>query len=152
MWLGLFIRRRGESAMKAITLYQPWATLVAIRAKKIETRSWATAYRGPLAIHAGKSTEFLSLCGQEPYRSILLAHFGAEWCPSELPLGAVVATAELYAVEQMTPELIAATAAPERSFGLYEPGRFAWSLRAIRPLAEPAPARGYQMLWNWSAK
>ncbi len=38
--------------MKAITLWQPWASLVAIGAKTIETRSWATSYRGPLAIHA----------------------------------------------------------------------------------------------------
>lgn len=38
--------------MKAITLWQPWASLVAIGAKTIETRSWATKYRGPLAIHA----------------------------------------------------------------------------------------------------
>lgn len=39
--------------MKALTLYQPWATLVALGVKTIETRSWATKYRGPLAIHAG---------------------------------------------------------------------------------------------------
>lgn len=135
--------------MKALTLHQPWATLVAIGAKRIETRSWGTAYRGALAIHAGKSTEFLSLCGQEPYRSILLAHFGPEWYPNDLPLGAVVCAVELVAVEQMTPELIAAVAEPERSFGLYEPGRFAWRLRTIRPLTEPIPARGYQMLWEW---
>lgn len=43
--------------MKAITLTQPWATLVAIGAKRIETRSWATRYRGPLAIHAAKGIE-----------------------------------------------------------------------------------------------
>jgi hypothetical protein len=40
--------------MKALTLTQPWATLVAIGAKTIETRSWPTSYRGPLAIHAAK--------------------------------------------------------------------------------------------------
>jgi len=40
--------------MKAITLYQPWATLVALGKKKIETRSWKTDYRGPLAIHVAK--------------------------------------------------------------------------------------------------
>ncbi len=45
--------------MRALTLYQPWATLVAIEAKWIETRSWATSYRGPLAIHAGKTTAAL---------------------------------------------------------------------------------------------
>ena len=38
--------------MKVLTLTQPWATLVAIGAKRIETRSWATKYRGPLLIHA----------------------------------------------------------------------------------------------------
>lgn len=40
--------------MKALTIYQPWATLIAIGAKHIETRSWSTKYRGPLAVHAGK--------------------------------------------------------------------------------------------------
>jgi hypothetical protein len=39
--------------MKALTLTQPWATMVAIGAKAIETRSWSTPHRGWLAIHAG---------------------------------------------------------------------------------------------------
>lgn len=39
--------------MKALTLHQPWATLVALGIKTVETRSWYTPYRGPLAIHAG---------------------------------------------------------------------------------------------------
>lgn len=38
--------------MKAITIWQPWASLLACGAKKYETRSWATRYRGPIAIHA----------------------------------------------------------------------------------------------------
>lgn len=38
--------------MKAITIWQPWASLLAHRVKTYETRSWATAYRGPIAIHA----------------------------------------------------------------------------------------------------
>lgn len=40
--------------MKALSLTQPWASLVAVGAKRIETRSWRTSYRGPLAIHAAK--------------------------------------------------------------------------------------------------
>ena len=40
--------------MKALTLWQPWASLIAVGAKTIETRSWSTAYRGPLLIHAAK--------------------------------------------------------------------------------------------------
>lgn len=40
--------------MKAISLWQPWATLISTGDKTWETRSWATTYRGPLAIHAAK--------------------------------------------------------------------------------------------------
>ena len=36
----------GGAAVKALSLTQPWATLVAMGAKRIETRSWATSYRG----------------------------------------------------------------------------------------------------------
>lgn len=39
---------------KILTLSQPYASLVALGAKRIETRSWRTSYRGPLAIHAAK--------------------------------------------------------------------------------------------------
>lgn len=38
----------------ALTLWQPWASLVAWEEKRIETRSWSTSYRGPLVIHAAK--------------------------------------------------------------------------------------------------
>jgi activating signal cointegrator 1 len=41
--------------MKAITILEPWASLIACGAKKIETRSWSTKYRGNIAIHAAKS-------------------------------------------------------------------------------------------------
>lgn len=38
--------------MKLISLWQPWATLVVLGHKKIETRGWTTDYRGPLVIYA----------------------------------------------------------------------------------------------------
>lgn len=38
--------------MKAITIWQPWASLIACGVKQYETRSWPTKYRGPIAIHA----------------------------------------------------------------------------------------------------
>lgn len=38
--------------MKALSLMEPWAALIAAGVKSIETRSWRTAYRGPLYIHA----------------------------------------------------------------------------------------------------
>ncbi len=36
--------------MKAISLKQPWANLIAAGKKTIETRKWSTKYRGPLLI------------------------------------------------------------------------------------------------------
>jgi activating signal cointegrator 1 len=66
--------------MRVLTLTQPWATLVAIGEKEIETRSWATSYRGPLAIHAasglgpvGGQAGLVELCLTEPFRSALIA-------------------------------------------------------------------------------
>jgi hypothetical protein len=38
--------------MRCLTLTQPWATLVAVGAKQVETRNWSTRYRGRLAIHS----------------------------------------------------------------------------------------------------
>lgn len=88
--------------MKALTLTQPWATLVAIGAKKIETRSWSTIYRGLLAIHAARG--FPAGCRElvnDPYDIDLCKPFVAALRPhgytssTQLPLGAIVAVCAL---------------------------------------------------------
>lgn len=38
--------------MKAISVKQPWASMIAQGVKSIETRTWATRHRGPLLIVA----------------------------------------------------------------------------------------------------
>ncbi|MFA6927000.1 MAG: ASCH domain-containing protein [Bacteroidales bacterium] len=40
--------------MKALSVRQPWASLIAIGRKTIEVRTWRTNYRGPLVICASK--------------------------------------------------------------------------------------------------
>ena len=44
----------GDGLIPCLSLWQPWASLIAIGAKHIETRHWKTDYRGPIAIHAAK--------------------------------------------------------------------------------------------------
>lgn len=44
-----------EKKMKCLSTIDPFATLIAIQEKKIETRSWKTNYRGKIAIHASKN-------------------------------------------------------------------------------------------------
>lgn len=46
--------------MKALTISQPYASLIANGEKWVENRRWPSSYRGPLAIHAGKGTQYLS--------------------------------------------------------------------------------------------
>ena len=85
--------------MKAITIWQPWASLIAIGAKQYETRSWETKYRGPIAIHAAKKDPCkMPLLGLEAFdeaasEELERAGCGSTWCL--LPTGSIIATAEL---------------------------------------------------------
>ncbi|CAG0947427.1 hypothetical protein ANRL1_04099 [Anaerolineae bacterium] len=151
--------------MKAITLTQPWATLVAIGAKRIETRSWSTAYRGPLAIHAAKTfpKDARDLCrdlypGAALFSSVLIAA-GYDRI-AQIPLGVVVATCELVAVKRIIPGYIKVlrdqmghfNSEQEIAFGDYTPGRYAWILADVRSLDAPIPAKGALGLWEWSER
>lgn len=148
--------------MKALSLTQPWATLVAIGAKRIETRSWHTTYRGRLAIHAAKGlgsvgghSGLIDLCLRPPFAAALLAGGKGRIVPGDdLPLGAIVATANLVLVEDSrhAEGTLRRYGAPhERAFGDYSPGRYLWVLRDVRALPEPIPARGAMGLWEWAA-
>lgn len=63
--------------MKAISLKQPWANLVAEGKKTIETRKWKTSYRGELIICSSKK-------------------------PNIYPAGYAIAKVELYDIKPMT--------------------------------------------------
>lgn len=165
--------------MKALTLTQPYATLIAIGAKRIETRSWSTAYRGPLAIHAAKGlgpvggkVGLMNHCRTEPFRSVLV---GAGYLGTPaLPLGAIVAVCELKAIARIDYFKADSDAIyqpgwegpflnfgiggsplpdePELSFGNYAVGRYAWELINIRALPEPIPAKGALSLWEYEGQ
>lgn len=50
--------------IKAISLHQPWASMIAQGSKTIETRFWYTDYRGDLLIVSTKKPEIKGLlCG-----------------------------------------------------------------------------------------
>lgn len=123
--------------MKAISLHQPWATAIALRLKRFETRGFRTKHRGPLAIHAAKRWE------QDQDDFAALAYKQVPSIGEDFPLGGVVAVAWLkdcYHVEQVLP-----TISPiERLFGDYRPGRFAWLLEDVQPLRQVVPFSGKQ--------
>lgn len=138
--------------MYALTLRDPWATLVAIGAKRIETRSWRTHYRGPLAIHAAKCLAPADWAAVSERPEVARALRGAGIASlDERPRGAIIAIAELVAVLP-TEEIVAAAdqylLGDERHFGDYAPGRFGWLLVNVKPLSAPIPARGALGLWT----
>jgi len=140
--------------MRAITLWQPWASLVAIGAKSYETRSWSTPYRGPLAIHAAtrRLDETLSSIGVEARRAMAEALDGAGLRFGVLPLGAVVATCRLVDVfhaEDLWPQM--KELGDEYLFGDFAEGRFAWQLNGALMMDPPIAVGGKQGLWNWTA-
>jgi len=151
--------------MKALTIYQPWASLIAVGAKMFETRSWHTDYKGPIAIHAGKKHSletlgqmfddegnvserdelFINTCG-----SILGGdrdEYGKDFW-NALPYGAIIATAYL-ADCLPTQDLLREITEDETLFGDWTPGRYAWEIINVALLPEPIPARGQQGLWEW---
>jgi len=113
--------------MRAITIHQPYASLIACGAKRLETRSWRTNYRGRIAIHAAASDETWEEIWRDAHErpgtaaqvvdavrranpwwtgagwyadhhAVLADSWFTDACdepPALLPLGAVVATAEL---------------------------------------------------------
>lgn len=131
--------------MKAISLWQPWASAIALGHKRIETRHWTTKWRGEIAIHASQRFGTAERAFASVERSL-------GRIPERIPLGAIVAIARIVDV-RTTEDLIAEGMGPiEKLYGNYEPGRFGWVLEDIRALAEPIGCKGRQGFFNLSAE
>lgn len=130
---------------KMLSLTQPWASLVALGHKRVETRSWSTTYRGPLGIHAAKGyPRWAREVTEAEHRSGLLP-------PSMvIPFGAVIALVKLVDV-QRTEDCVGRLSEQERRLGDYTPGRFAWFLEDIVP-TQVVPARGALGIWEWNCQ
>ncbi len=137
--------------MKVLSLLQPWASLIAIGAKKIETRSWpapAPLIGQRIAIHASKgfpikNRQFML---KEPCRTDLVI---GGYTLADIPLGAVIATARLVKVIKMTEGNIAQVDELELEYGYYEPGRSMWMLEDVDQFEHPITAKGALGLWEW---
>lgn len=140
--------------IKALSLWQPWAWLIAVGVKRHETRHWMTAYLGPIAIHAAKR---LDRAGAP--HELCVAAGGRDWEHAQA-LGAIVAIGELTAVrstDHMRNRLRVDgksaydhLTASDRAAGDFSRGRFAWAIDKVRPLKAPIPTVGRQGLFDWT--
>ncbi len=141
--------------MKALTVYQPWASLECLGLKGTETRGRGTSYRGPLVIHAGKKwSEFQ----EQIYHGLDAYLIASGWRrPSgglglpplfQFPLGAALAVAELRDCFQVTEEMETTFTEFDRLAGDLSLGRWVWVLDDVRPLRHPVRCRGMQGIWT----
>lgn len=145
--------------MKIITLHQPWASLIALKLKRSETRHWATDYMGPLLIHAAKQPmpspeklqfPLINLLKEQDPAAFDRLQCAVEQIRAEPNLGCIVAIAHLEGCYRMVdsqvddPKIripsaiyVEAQQPLERSVGLWESGRYAFKLTSVRPLPSP---------------
>lgn len=140
--------------MKAITVWQPWASLLVSGQKIYETRSWATVYRGPIAIHAAKRPVRRTIDAldaengrntRERFESLFLRPEDLY----QLSTGAVVGKALLTRCNLIDEAFVAKLSPQERALGDFSLGRYAWEFQKMAPVDPPIPAKGLQGLWEW---
>lgn len=130
-----------------ISLWQPWALLAAMGAKRYETRSWTTPYRGWLVIHAAKRwTREEQVYAARPTFARHIVEAGYQ--PGRLPLGAALGVVRLVA-DHRVEDIRTSLSEEERSYGNYANGRYAWELADARLFPQPIPMPGQQGIWKW---
>lgn len=146
--------------MKALTLWQPWASLIALGEKKVETRCWSTKYRGELAIHAaaqippkwlGASREFPEFRRELADVFCVRPQDLAARIDVMLPRGSVLCIVGLVDIKT-TDEVAETLSEREKIFGNYESGRYAWFFELVEKFETPIPAKGNRLLWNWDPR
>jgi hypothetical protein len=154
--------------MKALTIWQPWASLIIAGAKPYEFRSWrppAWLIGQPLVIHAAaRKVDF-----RQVDQLIRLLEAGGRYA-AHTCLHAETALPILNAIKMGFAELpmaaglgVVRVGEPRlgtdiaREFGAIkvndsdrdEHANWGWPMEAIEPFSVPFPMKGAQGLWNW---
>lgn len=163
--------------MIALTVWEPWATLIALGVKRLETRRWtppAHLWGRRIAIHAGArwtvgQKHAAEQLGAFPGQERLFGSILAEWCRKEISwepptLGHVLCTIELAGWAQIRPDNLHWLSMRHRvrpaddceargwewACGDFCGGRFAWELIDPEIIAPPIAAKGKQGFWMWN--
>jgi len=136
--------------MRAITIWQPWASLIADGLKTIETRKhdrFKSLLGQQIAIHAAKSYSQHYLMALGNYVDTVTLF---KYIPERLPFGCVLATAEVVAHRELndgdSSRALCSCATPPAFLGYKIYGLF---LEDIKKFDEPIPAKGQQGIWIW---
>lgn len=134
--------------MKAISLWQPWASLWLSPNKLHETRHWSTPYRGTLLVHAAK--KFVKDVNSD-LKDVLDDEFGGHWT-MDLPSGVLLGAVDLVDCVP-TGRIVAGfdwsdAQRIDNICGNFDDGRFGWRRGAYWKFRVPIAYRGLQGLFN----
>lgn len=137
--------------MRGLTIYQPYASLLAHGVKRYETRGWATHYTGAIAIHAGVNKSSIKRLIDAPKIGLTAVKVAAieTICPmseiTKLPMGKILAVGKLVGCFPTDAVKVEKT---ELSFGDWQFGRWAWQIDNVRLLPVPIEFKGMQGLYG----
>ena len=133
--------------MFAISLLQPWASLVVMGIKTIETRSWSTRHRGQILIHASQGKAGSIFAEDLPFKKYIPDF-------KQLPFGAIIGLVTIDKILrtvdfEMNDTDMNALTFEEKAFGDYSSGRYGWIFTDPEEFKQPIPARGMPGLWEF---
>lgn len=134
--------------MKGLTVLQPWADAIAYLDKRVENRTWRAQYRGPIVLHAGKSTASYTA---RAVNDISSASGGRTTSMPQMRLGCALAIVRIRAsmsVEQFRAEGLHHVP----SIGNWLDGPYAFWLDEPLVLEMPVSMRGAQGLFTVDKK
>ena len=129
--------------MKVLSLTEPYATLIKLGKKKIETRSFKTKYRGELYIHASSTKIPKEWKNNKELMNLVK--------DSVLNFGYIILKCKLVDCVYMDEEFLDKIKKDKLEYlvGDYKPGRYAWILDDIQVLDRPIFAKGKLGIWNF---
>ena len=132
-----------QQPVRLLSLWEPWATLCVLGAKRYETRSWKTNYVGWVGVHSAKNNpKFIRNLPQlEPFKTALDGYGTIR----PFDRGHIIGTVYL---DRCSDVQTVTRSNWEEAFGDYSEGRYAWQLRDAQIFREPIPCRGSQGLWT----
>jgi hypothetical protein len=130
--------------VKALSLWQPWASLWLSPAKVHETRSWYTPHRGWLLVHAAKRIE-CDVDGE--LDRVCRRELGADWRIS-LPAGALIGAVLLTACRPTEELVTVSVLGDDYLCGDFSPHRYGWRRGDYRRFDPVISYRGLQKLFE----
>ena len=130
--------------LRVISIKEPFASLIANKMKRIETRSWKTNYRGEIYIHASLRYDKKRLKDRVELLELIK--------DLECHPGYILCKANLVDCIYMTDEVIEQIKKDHQEYicGHYEVGRYAWVLDDIEVLDKKIAAKGKLGIWYFS--